>query len=151
VDLNHGPRPYQGRALTELSYGPLGMGKCIAVAPSETRAMINSRARSHLRVSVDEHSLWIRLPDPGMEDPHPKVGVEIEIISPGGLEDLFREFGNASLPDPETLAGMAARYGTELDFEGTMSIIERHGLVFLGASNLGRHSNGNGLIDWSSA
>jgi hypothetical protein len=22
VDLNHGPRPYQGRALTELSYGP---------------------------------------------------------------------------------------------------------------------------------
>ena len=31
MDLNHGPRPYQGRALTELSYGPiLGVGKCIA-------------------------------------------------------------------------------------------------------------------------
>jgi hypothetical protein len=37
VDLNHGPRPYQGRALTGLSYGPHGDRECIAEAPSKTR------------------------------------------------------------------------------------------------------------------
>ncbi len=55
----------------------------------------------------------------------------LEIISPGGFEQLFREFGAFDgLPDPEILAGMAARYGAEVDFERTMPLIERHGLVF---------------------
>ncbi|MBA2317751.1 MAG: cupin domain-containing protein [Euzebyales bacterium] len=54
----------------------------------------------------------------------------LEIISPGGLEELFREFGDAGLPEPDTLTEMAARYGAELDFDNTMPIIERHGLRF---------------------
>ena len=54
----------------------------------------------------------------------------LEIISPAGLEDLFRQFGAAGLPEPETLAAMAAEYGAALDFEATMPIVERHGLAF---------------------
>jgi hypothetical protein len=51
VDLNHGPRPYQGRALTELSYGPnLGIGKCIAVVLAQrevrSRGRLSRRNRS---------------------------------------------------------------------------------------------------------
>lgn len=52
------------------------------------------------------------------------------IISPAGLERLFREFGDTGLPEPDELAAMTARYGAELDFEGTMPIVERHGLRF---------------------
>jgi mannose-6-phosphate isomerase-like protein (cupin superfamily) len=55
----------------------------------------------------------------------------LEIISPAGLEELFRKL---SLPggeyDPETLPALAAGYGCELDFERTMPIVERHRLIF---------------------
>jgi mannose-6-phosphate isomerase-like protein (cupin superfamily) len=55
----------------------------------------------------------------------------LEILSPGGLEDCFRLL---SLPggeySPETLPALAAEYGCEVDFEGTMPIVQRHGLVF---------------------
>lgn len=54
----------------------------------------------------------------------------LEIISPAGLERLFRQFGDAGLPEPDELAAMAARFGAELDFEGTMPIVERHDLRF---------------------
>lgn len=55
----------------------------------------------------------------------------LEIISPGGFEECFREM-HALGEDltPETLAGIGTRYGGEIDLEGTMPIIERHGLVF---------------------
>lgn len=55
----------------------------------------------------------------------------LEIISPGGFEEAFREMhalGNDL--DPATMSGIADRYGVEVDFERTMPIIERHGLVF---------------------
>ena len=55
VDLNHGPRPYQGRALTELSYGPnLGIGKCIAadIAQREPGPMIPTTQVGHESLSV---------------------------------------------------------------------------------------------------
>ena len=52
----------------------------------------------------------------------------LEIISPAGLEELFRQL--ESYEDPEALAAMAARYGAEVDFEGTMPIVERHRLTF---------------------
>jgi mannose-6-phosphate isomerase-like protein (cupin superfamily) len=55
----------------------------------------------------------------------------LEIISPGGFEEAFREMhalGDGL--DPETMAEIGARYGGEVDFDGTMPIIERHGLVF---------------------
>jgi mannose-6-phosphate isomerase-like protein (cupin superfamily) len=52
----------------------------------------------------------------------------LEIISPSGLEELFRQL--ESYDDPEALAAMAARYGAEVDFAGTMPIVERHRLAF---------------------
>ena len=55
----------------------------------------------------------------------------LEIISPAGLEELFRSFGDFTAPpDPQTLAGMAGRYHCDLDFPGTLPIVQRHGLVF---------------------
>ncbi len=55
----------------------------------------------------------------------------LEIISPGGFEQAFRELGAyEGLSDPETLSALAVRYGCELDFERTMPLIERHGLAF---------------------
>jgi quercetin dioxygenase-like cupin family protein len=55
----------------------------------------------------------------------------LEIISPAGLEELFRSFGGFTAPpDPQALAAMAARYHCDLDFDATFPIIERHGLVF---------------------
>lgn len=53
----------------------------------------------------------------------------LEIISPGGFEQAFREMdalGEALTP--ERMAEIAARYGVEVDFEGTGPIMERHGL-----------------------
>jgi len=55
----------------------------------------------------------------------------LEIISPAGLEELFRSFAHFTAPpDPESLASMAARYHCDLDFPATMPIVQRHGLVF---------------------
>lgn len=55
----------------------------------------------------------------------------LEIISPGGFEEAFREI--AAYGDdisPEALTEIAQRYGVEADFEGTGPIMERHGLSF---------------------
>lgn len=55
----------------------------------------------------------------------------LEIISPAGLEELFRSMASmTAAPDPETLAEMAAKYHCDLDFEATGPIVERHGLSF---------------------
>ena len=54
----------------------------------------------------------------------------LEIISSAGLEELFRSFKHIPEPDPETLAEMAAAYGCDIDFDGTMPLVERHGLEF---------------------
>jgi len=55
----------------------------------------------------------------------------LELISPAGLEQLFRELGQRGDDiDPETLAGLAETYGCQVDFEATMPIVERHGLSF---------------------
>ena len=52
----------------------------------------------------------------------------LEIISPAGLEDLFRQLGDEL--DPATLPALAARYGCEVDFERTAQIVGQHGLTF---------------------
>lgn len=55
----------------------------------------------------------------------------LEIISPGGFEQAFREMhalGEAL--DPAAITAVAARYGVDVDFERTAPIIERHGLTF---------------------
>ena len=55
----------------------------------------------------------------------------LEIISPSGLDELFRAMGElGDALDPETMATMAAEYGCSVDFEGTFPIVERHGLKF---------------------
>lgn len=55
----------------------------------------------------------------------------LEIISPGGFEQAFREMhalGDAL--DPAAITAIAERYGIDVDFERTAAIIERHGLRF---------------------
>lgn len=55
----------------------------------------------------------------------------LEIISPGGFEQAFREMhalGEAL--DPAAMMAIASRYGVDVDFERTAPIIERHGLAF---------------------
>ena len=55
----------------------------------------------------------------------------LEFIAPGGLEELFRRLAEPGGEyDPETLPILAAEYGCEIDFERTMPLVERHGLVF---------------------
>jgi quercetin dioxygenase-like cupin family protein len=55
----------------------------------------------------------------------------LELISPAGLEGLFRSFATlAGEPAPEQLAEMAAKYGCEIDFPATFPVVERHGLSF---------------------
>jgi mannose-6-phosphate isomerase-like protein (cupin superfamily) len=53
----------------------------------------------------------------------------LELITPAGLEDLFRELGTPGVEmDPASLPALAARYGCQVDFEGTATVIGRHGL-----------------------
>jgi quercetin dioxygenase-like cupin family protein len=55
----------------------------------------------------------------------------LELITPAGLEDLFRELGAPGVEmDPASLPALAARYGCQVDFQGTGAILERHGLRF---------------------
>ncbi|MFF1253510.1 cupin domain-containing protein [Pseudarthrobacter sp. NPDC058329] len=55
----------------------------------------------------------------------------LEIIVPGGVEALFRRLADpGGEHSPDTLPALAAEYGAEVDFEATMPLVERHGLLF---------------------
>lgn len=55
----------------------------------------------------------------------------LEIITPSGLEDLFKVLGKAGEKyDPQELPALAAAYGCDVDFEGTAALSERLGLRF---------------------
>jgi mannose-6-phosphate isomerase-like protein (cupin superfamily) len=55
----------------------------------------------------------------------------LELITPAGLEELFRELGAPGVElDPGTLPALAARYGCQVDFQSTGTILQRHGLRF---------------------
>lgn len=55
----------------------------------------------------------------------------LELISPGGLEELFRILGTLDqFPDEGELAALTSGYGCEADMDGTASVVERHGLRF---------------------
>jgi mannose-6-phosphate isomerase-like protein (cupin superfamily) len=55
----------------------------------------------------------------------------LELIVPGGLEAAFRRLAEPGGEyDPETLPALAAEYGAEVDFDATMPLVERHGLLF---------------------
>ena len=53
----------------------------------------------------------------------------LELISPAGLEDLFRQLDLLTdWPDPATLVEMAAAYGCEVDLDATAPVMQRHNL-----------------------
>ena len=55
----------------------------------------------------------------------------LEIISPAGLEQLFRalaQVGEATTP--EDLARLARPYNCDVDMDATAAVIERHGVEF---------------------
>ncbi len=55
----------------------------------------------------------------------------LEIITPGGLEELFREMDQLTGElTPEHLDELAARYGTSADMDATMEVLDKHGLHF---------------------
>lgn len=55
----------------------------------------------------------------------------LEIITPSGLEELFKELGRGGDKyDPASLPALAAEYGCDVDFQGTSQIVERLGLTF---------------------
>jgi hypothetical protein len=55
----------------------------------------------------------------------------LELISPAGLEELFRELGALGGDlDPASLPALAARYGCQVDFQATATILQRYGLRF---------------------
>jgi quercetin dioxygenase-like cupin family protein len=55
----------------------------------------------------------------------------LELITPAGLEDLFRELGALGGEfDPATLPALGARYGCQVDFQGTAAILQRYRLRF---------------------
>jgi hypothetical protein len=67
------------------------------------------------------HTFWNASDEPA---------VVLEIISPAGLEDLFKSFEHVTEPTPELMASMAGKYHCDLDFEATFPVIQRHGLRF---------------------
>ena len=68
------------------------------------------------------HTFWNAADEPA---------IVLEIISPAGLEDLFKSFEDLTGPPaPEAMADMAGKYHCDLDFEATFPVIQRHGLKF---------------------
>ena len=60
----------------------------------------------------------------------------LEIISPAGFEKFFQrmtQLADRGELNPATMAGLAAEYGTEVEFESLPGLISAHGLVFPGA------------------
>jgi mannose-6-phosphate isomerase-like protein (cupin superfamily) len=55
----------------------------------------------------------------------------LEIISPGGFEEAFREMDAlGSAMTPGKMTEIAGKYDIDVDFEATGPIIEKHGLAF---------------------
>jgi mannose-6-phosphate isomerase-like protein (cupin superfamily) len=59
----------------------------------------------------------------------------LEIISPAGFEDFFKELsdmGGVANASPETLGALSERYGLEMQPDSIPELIERFGVVFPG-------------------
>jgi gentisate 1,2-dioxygenase len=55
----------------------------------------------------------------------------LEIITPGGLEELFKRYRSILAErGPEALPALAAEAGCEVDLEQTMAVAQRHNLEF---------------------
>jgi mannose-6-phosphate isomerase-like protein (cupin superfamily) len=56
----------------------------------------------------------------------------LEIISPGGFEEAFREiYGSGEEVDMEHMREVASRYGVEVDFEGTGPSLNEWAFIFM--------------------
>ncbi|MGW2050926.1 cupin domain-containing protein [Streptomyces sp. NPDC001858] len=59
-----------------------------------------------------------------------KPAAVLEVISPAGFEDFFKECVNLATPPSESLlTEMAAAYGIDFDWPATPTVVERHGLL----------------------
>ena len=61
----------------------------------------------------------------------------LEIISPAGFENYFRELGaelSSGPPDPQRLAALCARYAIDMDMSSIPGLIQRFGVRFPGGS-----------------
>ena len=59
----------------------------------------------------------------------------LEIITPSGLEEMFAQFGDLGARGeltPETMAEIAARYGSTMFFDWVPELTERYGLTLMG-------------------
>ena len=65
------------------------------------------------------HTFWNAADDPARI---------LEIITPGGLENLFRAIGTAD--DDIDLGELVAPYGCEADLDRTEPLVEKYGLTF---------------------
>jgi quercetin dioxygenase-like cupin family protein len=66
----------------------------------------------------------------------------LELISPAGFENYFRELGaelSSGPPDPQRLAGRCARYELDMDMSSIPSLIQRFGVRFPGAPSSAPH------------
>jgi mannose-6-phosphate isomerase-like protein (cupin superfamily) len=55
----------------------------------------------------------------------------LEVITPGGLEDAFRRLAEPGGEyDAATLPPLVAEYGGEVDFDRTLPLVKRLGLIF---------------------
>lgn len=53
----------------------------------------------------------------------------LELISPSGIDDLFRTLDQLDdWPDPDILIRMANEFGCDLDFDATFPLVQKHNL-----------------------
>jgi len=66
----------------------------------------------------------------------------LEIISPAGFENYFRELGAELIsgpPDPQRLAALCAHYALDMDMSSIPGLIQRFGVRFPGAPSPAPH------------
>ena len=82
-------------------------------AISGGREVLASAGELIVKPRGEWHAFW----NPGDEP-----ATLLEVISPAGLEKLFRTFSPSEPPNPEALMAMAREYGCQVDFPATMEL-----------------------------
>lgn len=84
-------------------------------AISSGREILASAGELIVKPRGEWHTFW----NPGDEP-----ATMLEVVSPAGLEQLFRTFSPDAPPEPEALMAMAREYGCQVDFAATMELAE---------------------------